>query len=127
LLAVDRTYREPGGEFVVLVDPANDTGRIYGAHAVLPFADRPGICTFRRLYLDPSLRGGETGTRLMQWAIDWAAGQGLVRVEFWSDTRFTRAHRFFERLGFVRTGEIREMNDGAMPYREYFFWRSLVG
>lgn len=125
LLDVDGSYRELGGEFVVLVDPRADAGPIYGAHAVLPLAGRPGVCTFRRLYLNPGLRGRGEGERLMQWAFDWARSQGLVRVEFWSDVRFTRAHRFFARLGFTQTGETREMDDGAMPYREYFFERQL--
>jgi putative acetyltransferase len=121
LLDIDGYYRQPGGEFVVL----DDAGSVRGAHAVLPFANRPGVCTFRRLYLDPALRGAGVGTMLMFWAIDWAVEHGLTRVEYWSDTRFARAHRFFERLGFVRTGELREMSDGADPYREYFFCGDL--
>jgi putative acetyltransferase len=122
LLDIDRYYRAAGGEFVVL----DDGGAVRGAHAVLPLAERPGDCTFRRLYLDPGLRGAGAGQRLMRWAIEWAVEQGLTSVEFWSDTRFTRAHKFFAKTGFVRTGDVREMTDGAEPYREYFFRGDLL-
>jgi hypothetical protein len=46
-------------------------------------------------------------------------------VELWSDTRFTRAHAFFARHGFQRDGRVRSMDDGWLPYQEYFYWRTL--
>jgi putative acetyltransferase len=110
----------PGGEAVVLV--AGE--RVVGLHAVVPL-ETPGLCTFRRLYLLPELRGGGWGERLMRWAIERAAELGFRRVEFWSDTRFERAHRFFARLGFQRDGRTRTLHDSWEPYREYFFWREL--
>lgn len=122
LLEIEDRYLQRGGAFVVL----DDAGAIRGSHAVAPL-EAAGVCTFRRLYLDFPLRGGVWGKRLMQWAVDWAAAAGFRRVEFWSDTRFTRAHRFFERHGFQRDGRIRDMDDGAAPYREYFFSRDLAG
>lgn len=121
LLDIPGRYLAVGGTFVVL----DDKGVIRGSHAVVPLPDRPGVCTFRRLYMSPELRGSGWGERLMQWAFEWAAGHGLSRVEFWSDVRFTRAHRFFRRLGFVHDGRTRDMNDGAMPYQEFFFYRDL--
>jgi putative acetyltransferase len=116
LLDIDRMYAGRGGAFVVL----DDDGRICASHATLPLAEQPGVCTFRRLYLSAELRGTGWGRKVMQWALDWAREHKLHRVEFWSDVRFTRAHAFFEKFGF-RRGEIREMTDGAAPYREYFF------
>src|SRR5687768_12075537 len=82
LLDIPARYLAPGGAFVVL----DDQGAIRGSHAVLPFADRPGVCTFRRLYMDPAIRGSGWGETLMQWAFDWAQAHALSRVEFWSDT-----------------------------------------
>ncbi|MEQ8786196.1 MAG: GNAT family N-acetyltransferase [Pirellulaceae bacterium] len=120
LLEIEARYRLRGGEFVVL----DDQGTIRGTHAVVPL-EAAGVCTFRRLYLDRSLRGGDWGSRLMQWAVDWAIAAGYQRVEFWSDTRFTRAHRFFQRSGFEQDGRVRRMDDGAAPYEEYFFSRDL--
>lgn len=121
LLDIEGCYRACGGEFVVL----EDQGQVIGSHAVLRLAGRDGVCTFRRLYTKAHIRGTGAGGLLMRWALDWASRRGLARVEFWSDTRFQRAHRFFARMGFVKTGAVREMNDGAMPYREYFFTREL--
>jgi putative acetyltransferase len=122
LLDVGAHYGALRGECVVLASGA----RIVGLHAVVPLADQPGVCTFRRLYLAPQLRGTGWGTRLMQWAIERARELGFRRVEFWSDTRFARAHRFFERLGFERDGRARTMHDAWEPYEEYFFYRELT-
>ena len=61
----------------------------------------------------------------MDWAVDWSIKNKFHRVEFWSDVRFKRAHSFFEKYGFVKSGEIREMNDGALPYSEFFFYMNL--
>ena len=122
LLDLQATYWEPGGEFVVL----ERDGTILGTHAILPLADQENCCTFRRLYLDKSLRGQQWGEHLMQWALERARDRGFERVEFWSDTRFTRGHRFFQRLGFERDGQVREMTDGWEDYQEYFFYQQLA-
>jgi putative acetyltransferase len=122
LLDIEGHYCRAGGAFVVL----DDAGQVRGTHAVLPEAARPGVCIFRRLYLETALRGGPWGQQLMQWALDWARMQRMHRVEFWSDTRFTRAHRFFARCGFQRDGRLRTMQDGWIPYQEYFYFLDLV-
>ena len=103
----------------------DDAGRVRGTHAVLPEATWVKVGVFRRLYLEAALRGGPWGVRLMEWAIDWARAHSIHRIEFWSDTRFTRAHVFFARFGFQRDGCIRSMDDGYMPYQEYFFFLNL--
>jgi putative acetyltransferase len=122
LLDLHSNYAARGGEFVVM----EVAGRVIASHAFLPIADRPQVCTFRRLYLHADFRGQKVGERLMMWAIEGAAAAGFNRVEFWSDTRFTRAHRFFKRLGFQTDGTtIRTVHDGYTPYDEYFFYRPL--
>ena len=102
----------------------DDAGRVRGTHAVLPLVARAKVCIFRRLYLEAAV--AVPGGRLMQWAIDWARAHGMHRVEFWSDTRFTRAHAFFARFGCQRDGRSRSMDDGCMPY-QVFFLSQLVG
>ena len=121
LLDIDGCYVAKGGAFVVL----EETGRIRGTHATVPDPGQAGICVFKRLYLDAALRGGPWGVQLMQWGIDWARAHGMHRVEFWSDTRFARAHRFFSRFGFQRDGRVRTVPEGWMPYREYFYFLDL--
>ena len=101
-------------------------GEVVGTHAVVPIDERPDACTFRRLYLRSDLRGTGWGEKLMRWAIDAAEDFGFCRVEFWSDVRFVRAHRFFKRLGFQYNSQVREMDDGWEPYREYFFSLDLA-
>jgi len=123
LLDIEGNYLDRGGSFVVMEDHA---GRIAGSHAAMPLDEARGICTFRRLYLAPEHRGTGIGAQLMDWALFWARDRGYKRVEFWSDVRFERAHKFFESYGFVR-GEVRHLNDGWMPYSEYFYRLELGG
>jgi len=121
LMDITGHYDQVGGAFVVLDDDA----RIRGTHAVVPDDSRHDVCFLRRLYLDKALRGGEWGSRLMDWTLEWATAHGARRVELWSDTRFERAHAFFRRCAFQPDGRERTMDDGLVPYREYFFYREL--
>ena len=118
LLSLDESYRGKGGEFVVL----EVNGEIVGAHATQPLDENR--ITFRRLYLPPAMRGTGAGKALMDWAVEWSVAHGYQRVEFWSDTRFSRAHRFFERYGFVRGG-IREVEEGKLSFSEHFYSMDL--
>lgn len=125
-------YVDQSGQFWVLVDPADPSNRVHGCHAALPLTEShdPSIsdqkvCTFKRLYLAANLRGGGWGQQLMQTTIEWARTHGFHRVEFWSDTRFTRAHHFFASLDFETNNEIRTMHDSHEPYQEIFFWKDL--
>tara|TARA_B100000676_G_scaffold260913_1_gene270929 strand:- start:352 stop:837 length:486 start_codon:yes stop_codon:yes gene_type:complete len=121
LTEIPEYYHDRDGDFVVMCD----RDEIIGCHAVLPISGKSGTCTFRRLYLTHSRRGGGYGKLLMQWAVDWARDQGFKRIEFWSDTRFTHAHGFFKSFGFNETGNIRHMEDSFEPYSEYFFFMKL--
>ena len=120
LLDIEGAYREVGGEFVVL----EQEGKVMGAHATQPVDREAGVVTFRRLYLRRELRGSTAGKELMDWAVGWSREAGFRRVEFWSDTRFDRAHRFFERYGFVRGG-IRDVEEGKLSFSEYFYAMEL--
>lgn len=118
---IEDGYRKFGGEFWVL----ESHKQIIGCHATRPDKQDAKVCTFKRLYLDTRYRGTSCGHVLMQITIDWAREAGFHRVEFWSDTRFERAHRFFEKFGFRKNGESRNMTDSAVPYWEYFFYLNL--
>ena len=123
LLDIRGNYRAKGGDFIVMVNEVNE---IIGSHATLPINTKDGVLTFRRLYLKKNYRGEGAGKKLMDWAVKWSIENQFNRVEFWSDVRFKRAHDFFEKYGFVKSGEIREMNDGALPYSEFFFYMMLL-
>ena len=130
LLDLQTSYFDQNGSFWVMEDAQ---GRIVGTHATKPI-DRglngeptnDSLCTFRRLYLDANLRGSQLGAELMDLTINWARQQGFDRVEFWSDTRFSRAHQFFAKFGFQNTGQTRQMDDGVTPYSEYLFFLDLA-
>jgi putative acetyltransferase len=120
LLDVASSYDANGGAFVVL----EQAGEVIGTHATLPVDTENRIATFRRLYLKQEHRGQRHGKVLMQWAIDWCRENNYRQIEFWSDTRFTHAHKFFASFGFQK-GTTRDMDDGAVPYSEYFFQLTL--
>ncbi|MQA03094.1 MAG: GNAT family N-acetyltransferase [Streptosporangiales bacterium] len=48
-------------------------------------------------------RGAGVGSVLMRWAIDEARARGCRLVQLTSDNSRTRAHDFYERLGFTAT------------------------
>jgi GNAT superfamily N-acetyltransferase len=126
LLDIQQSYFDAGGAFWVLAArDKNENERILGTHGAMPGGESDNACHFRRLYLDKQLRGSDWGHRLMQVTIDWAKAKGFSRVEFWSDTRFDRAHKFFSKFGFKRDGRQREMRDSHEVYHEYFFYLEL--
>ena len=42
----------------------------------------------------------------------------------WTDTRFEDAHRLYDRLGFIRAGHTRALNDGSNTI-EYHYAKDL--
>jgi GNAT superfamily N-acetyltransferase len=50
-----------------------------------------------------SMRGTGLGTELMKWAVETARDRGAFLVQLTSDASRGEAHRFYERLGFVRS------------------------
>ncbi len=121
LIDIEGNYSGQGGAFVVL----EQKREIIGTHAVRPIDLQNGLITFRRLYLKPEYHGSEASQLLFQWAIDWASEPPFKRVEFRSDTRFKRAHSFFQKFGFLKTGDIQHMYNEPDPYSEYQFFLDL--
>jgi GNAT superfamily N-acetyltransferase len=77
-----------------------------------------------RLYVSPSRWGSSLGHELLTLAEDEARIRGARRIVLWSDTRFDRAHRFYERRGYVRGPTTRELHDKSSSV-EYFFSRNM--
>ena len=63
------------------------------------------IAQIENVIVDPSARRLGVGATMMAWAIDEARRQGCFRVQLTSNKARTRAHRFYERLGFKATHE----------------------
>lgn len=64
-----------------------------------------------RVYSLPSAHGSGLGHRLLDAAEVHAHRGGATRLVLWSDTRFDRAHRFYEKRSYVRHGPIRVLHD----------------
>ncbi len=65
----------------------------------------------KRIYLSNQLRGSGMGLTLLCHVEDRARDRGATEMELWSDTRFSRAHRFYEREGYVRQAKTRDLGD----------------
>jgi GNAT superfamily N-acetyltransferase len=88
---------------------ADANGQVVGMIAVHPL-DPPTweIC---HVYVEPSLHGCGLGHALLDGAERHTIAAGAERLVLWSDTRFDRAHRFYEKRSYVRHGPIRVLND----------------
>jgi GNAT superfamily N-acetyltransferase len=83
--------------------------RIIGMIAVRPIDHTAWeIC---RAYVHPSLHGSGLGHALLDRAEAHAIAAGAERLLLWSDTRFDRAHRFYEKRSYVRSGPLRVLHD----------------
>lgn len=105
LLALESYYAERGGALWV----AEDDGVIVGMVASLP-ADA-GAWEIAKLYLHPESHGSGLAHRLLDTAEAYAVAGGAKRLTLWTDTRFVRAHRFYEKRSWVRSGPIRALDD----------------
>ncbi len=85
----------------------------------------PGRVELKSLYVAAAARRRGLGARLVGAVEQAARASGASVVELWSDSRFTDAHRLYERLGYRRGAQTRRLHDPS-DTTEYFFVRSLV-
>ena len=111
LRALASYYAQAGGGLWV----AEDAGTVVGMAATRPHhTDTTGqspaweIC---RVYVHPSQHGAGLAHRLLDIAEGHAIAAGAARLLLWSDTRFDRAHRFYEKRSYIRSGPIRVLHD----------------
>jgi GNAT superfamily N-acetyltransferase len=118
LFDLEHHYGGEAGAFWV----ARLDGRVVGSVGVERLAD--GRAELHRLYLDASLRGRGVGRTLVEAVLGWCRAAGVARLTLWSDTRFDRAHRLYEGMGFKKTGE-REIPDDPNDTREFGYERPV--
>ena len=118
LLDLERHYGGEAGNFWV----ARLDGRVVGSVGVERLSD--DRAELHRLYLDASLRGRGVGRALVEAVLAWCRRVGVRRLTLWSDTRFDRAHRLYEGMGFTKTGE-RELPDDPNDTREFGYERPV--
>lgn len=68
-----------------------------------------GIAHLWGMWVDPGARRHGLGDRLVDGVCAWAAGHGACFVRLGVVIRPGDAVRFYERIGFVRTGEVEPM------------------
>ena len=98
------SYADQGGALWI----AEIDRRVQGMVAVRPEGSTWEVC---QVYVDPSLHGSGLGHVLLGRAERHAIQAGAQRLCLWSDTRFERAHRFYEKRSYVRRGGVRALND----------------
>ncbi|HXA24554.1 MAG TPA: GNAT family N-acetyltransferase [Acetobacteraceae bacterium] len=103
---------------------ADADGRIVGMIGVVPHAD--GAWEIVRLYILQPCRGTDLAPRLLAIAEAHARAAGATRLLLWSDTRFDRAHRFYEKHSYVRHGSIRVLHDISNSL-EFGYAKPVVG
>lgn len=74
----------------------------------------------KKLYLARELRGRGLGALLVATVEDEARRHGAGSIELWTDTRFTRAHALYRRLGYVPTGAQRELHDLSATVEDHY-------
>ncbi len=128
-------YFDPHGDMPDIVRPAqsrlameglflvaeDSTGRVC-ACAGVDFPE-PATGELHRLYVRPDAQRRGLAKLLTLQLEDFARERGAQRMILWSDTRFTRAHALYERLGY-RRGITRSLGDISHS-REFFFERAL--
>ncbi|MEP7121693.1 MAG: GNAT family N-acetyltransferase [Byssovorax sp.] len=88
---------------------AESDGAVIGAFhlTILQYVAYRGgrVAQIENVIVEPGARRLGVGAAMMTWAIDEARRQGCFRVQLTSNKARTRAHRFYERLGFRATHE----------------------
>jgi GNAT superfamily N-acetyltransferase len=105
LLALASYYAGQGGALWV----ADADGAVVGMVGTRPLDD--GAWEICKMYVAAAQRGGGLASVLIEAAEAHAQASGATHMKLWTDTRFERAHRFYEKRGYVRHGPLRELSD----------------
>ncbi len=104
---------------------AEAAGAVVGMVGVAPAASA-GEWEIARMYMARDRRGSGLGQKLLAVAEAYARARGAARLSLHSDTRFDRAHRFYEKAGYLRAGPVRALNDLSNSL-EYGFAKPVDG
>jgi GNAT superfamily N-acetyltransferase len=90
-----RTYREAGGDFLVMIDG----GRIIGTGALKRLED--GVGEIKRLWLLPDYQGQGLGYQIMLRLLELARKNGYQKVRLETSPAYQpRAFAFYKHMGF---------------------------
>ncbi len=108
-------YERVGGRLFV----AEDGGRLVGSLAAV-MTPVPGTAELFKVYAAAETRGTGLAQRLYAEGEALARSGGAREIVLWSDTRFERGHRFYEKLGFVREPVERYLADASASWEFHF-------
>ena len=117
LRRIASAHAEWSGDFRV----AERQGRIVGCVGWRPAEQGRGL-ELSKLYVAASARRRGLASTLC--SLVERAASGLDFVHLWTDTRFEDAHRLYERRGYRRGPELRELHDLSGTV-EYYYRLSL--
>ncbi len=70
----------------------------------------PGTHWLYGMYVTPSERGTGIATRLVDAVVEWARARGATQLHLHVTGSVSRARAFYEKVGFVATGEVLDMD-----------------
>ena len=120
LLRIASYATERGGAAWV----AEADSKVVGLICVWPLSD--GDWELAKVYVAREHRGGGLAHVLAETAEAFARAHGATRMKLWTDTRFDRAHRFYEKRGYVRSGPLRALDDKSHSV-EFAYAKPLTG
>jgi GNAT superfamily N-acetyltransferase len=98
-------------------------GDVVGMVGTRPLPD--GAWEICKMYVAASQRGGGLAQALIDAAEGYARERGAGVMKLWTDTRFERAHRFYEKHGYVRQPGLRELHDLSNSF-EYHYIKAFA-
>jgi len=122
LRAPATSYAAKGGRLWVADAPG---GGLAASLGVAPVAEQNAV-EITKVYADPAFRGTGLAQALFAQALSFAEGGGYAEMMLWSDSRFARGHRFYEKLGFQRWPGERYLADISETW-EYHYRKPLPG
>ncbi len=122
LQALAATFRTQAGNFFVA------ERLLFGRPVVVGcvgFATHGSGLELKKLYVAACERKTGLGGRLLELIESEALQKKASFIELWSDTRFVTAHRFYERRGYRKGTDTRELHDVSRT-SEYRFRKDLT-
>jgi GNAT superfamily N-acetyltransferase len=104
---------------------AEADGRVVGMIGVAPRSE--AAWEILRFYVLQPYRGSDLAPRLLATAEAHARAAGATRIVLWSDTRFDRAHRFYEKHSYIRHGPIGVLHDDISNSLEFGYAKPVSG
>ncbi len=121
LTDIDRYWREPGGEFMVLLHG----GQLVGSIAVQPLLKEPRVSRFSWYYLKKQVEGKGVGLYLLKWGLEWCINHNMMAIELWTGESRWWAHKMYKKFGFVHEGIKKKVRDNP-PYHTLLFRLELT-